>query len=242
MERKLIEVTHRYRLSVIIPAHNEENHVGHVVSSARALPEVDEVVVVDDGSDDETASVAKRQGARIVRHDGRRGKGAAMKTGALQARGDILIYLDGDLPNLTPEKIRKIITPFRDGADFVKTRFDRRGGRVTQLTARPLLGHFFPDIEKRFEQPLSGQIGITRSLLDRLELEDDFGVDIGLLIDAYHLHADIREVYFGSLRHDERNLKELEPSARAVSRVVLDRASRYHATPLVGRAVGGGVS
>lgn len=235
----MIEIIHTYKLSVIIPAHNEEAHVGHVVRSAKAVPEVDEVIVVDDGSVDATAAVAERHGARVVRHGRQRGKGVAMKTGAAKAQGDILIYLDGDLPNLTAEKIRKIIGPFRDGAEFVKTRFDRRGGRVTQLTARPLLGHFFPDIDRRFEQPLSGQIGITRKLLQRIDLEDDFGVDIGLLIDACHLKADIREVYFGALKHEERNLKDLEPSARAVSRVVLDRASRYRVPQAAQRSLAG---
>lgn len=151
-----------------------------------------------------------------------------MTTGCRGAKSDILIFLDGDLQNITPDKIRRIIAPFEQGVDFVKTRFERRGGRVTQLTARPMLGHFFPEIDEQFDQPLSGQIGIRRDLMSRLELETDLGVDLGLLIDAVEAGARVTEVYIGALEHDERELGDLEGMAKAVSRVILDRAARYH--------------
>jgi hypothetical protein len=122
----------------------------------------------------------------------------------------------------------RILQPFTQGYDFIKTRFDRRGGRVTHLTAMPLLGRFFPEIEAQFEQPLSGQIGIKKELINRIELEDDFGVDVGLLIDAVEMGARVKQVCFGSLLHDERELHDLDHSARAVSRVIIDRAARYH--------------
>jgi glycosyltransferase involved in cell wall biosynthesis len=223
----MIEVNQKLKVSVVIPAHNEAEHVTKVVQAARATRDVDEVIVVDDGSRDDTAAVARRGGADVVRHDNNRGKGAAMRTGRDRAKGDILIYLDADLKNVTPAKIQRLTDPFKIGCDFVKTRFDRRGGRVTRLTAQPLLGHFFPEIDESFEQPLSGQIGVTKRLMTKLDLEDDFGVDIGLLIDACQKGADVQEVYFGHLQHDERELKDLESSARAVSRTILDRAQKY---------------
>jgi glycosyltransferase involved in cell wall biosynthesis len=223
----MIEVNRKLKVSVVVPAHNEAEHVATVVQAAKATPDVDEVIVVDDGSRDDTAAVARREGADVVRHDGNRGKGAAMRTGRDRAKGDVLIYLDADLKNVTPSKIQRLTEPFKKGCDFVKSRFDRRGGRVTRLTAQPLLGHFFPEIDERFEQPLSGQIGVTKRLMSKLDLEDDFGVDIGLLIDACENGSDVEEVYFGHLKHDERELKDLESSARAVSRTILDRAQRY---------------
>jgi glucosyl-3-phosphoglycerate synthase len=223
----VIEVKQKLVVSVIVPAHNEAKHISTVLQAARAAQEVDEIIVVDDGSQDDTSAVARRTQVTVVRHEKNRGKGAAMRTGRDRARGDVLVFLDADLKNVTPSRIRRIVGPFRRGCDFVKTRFDRRGGRVTRLTAQPLLGHFFPEIGKSFEQPLSGQIGITKRLMRRLDLEDDSGVDVGLLIDACEKGAEVREVYFGRLEHDERELKDLEASARAVSRTILDRAHRY---------------
>jgi glycosyltransferase involved in cell wall biosynthesis len=223
----VIEVNRKLVVSVVVPAHNEAENISTVLRAARAAREVDEIIVVDDGSRDDTTVVARREGAVVVRHERNRGKGAAMRTGRDRAKGDVLIFLDGDLRNVTPSKIRRIAAPFRKGCDFVKTRFDRRGGRVTRLTAQPLLGHFFPEIDAGFDQPLSGQIGISKRLVSRLDLENDSGVDIGLLIDACETGAEVKEVYFGRLEHDERELKDLESSARAVSRTILDRAHRY---------------
>lgn len=224
----MIEIHLKLSISVVIPAYNEAPFIATVIGVARSVPEVDEVLVVDDGSTDATAEAAAEAGARVVSHEQNRGKGAAMHTGCRSAQSDVLIYLDGDFQNITPEKIRRIIEPFKEGVDFVKTRFERRGGRVTQLTARPMLGHFFPGIDKRFDQPLSGQIGIKKELLNRLELEADMGVDLGLLIDAVEGGARVTEVCIGALQHDERELKDLQGMAQAVSRVILDRAARYH--------------
>ncbi|MFQ5741857.1 MAG: glycosyltransferase, partial [Acidobacteriota bacterium] len=179
----MIEITQRLKISVVLPAYNEAEFIGKVISAAKEVAEVDEVLVINDGSTDETANVAKEAGARVVSHKINRGKGFAMKTGCEKAIGDVLIFLDADLINIQPETIRRIIEPFKEGYDFVKTRFRRRGGRVTQLTARPLLGHFLPEIDEQFEQPLSGQIGIKKELMQKLDLEVDMGVDIGILID-----------------------------------------------------------
>lgn len=223
----MIEINLKLSVGVVIPAYNEAPFIAAVICAARAVPEVDELLVVDDGSDDCTAEVAAEEGVRVVSHEANFGKGAAMKTGCRSAKTDVLIFLDGDLQSITPEKIRRIIEPFKQGVDFVKTRFERRGGRVTQLTARPMLGHFFPEIDAQFDQPLSGQVGIKKNLMNQLVLEPDMGVDLGLLIDVVESGARVTEVCIGSLEHDERELKDLEGMARAVSRVILDRAARY---------------
>lgn len=224
----VIEIHQKLSVGVVIPAFNEAPFISKVVQAARAVEAVDEVLVVDDGSGDETAEVAREAGAEVVSHDSNCGKGAAMRTGCRSAESDVLVYLDADLQNISAAKIDRIIQPFTEGVDFVKTRFERRGGRVTQLTARPMLGHFFPEIDRRFDQPLSGQIGIKRKLMREIDLEEDLGVDLGLLIDVMEKGAQVAEVSIGALEHDERELKDLEGMARAVSRVILDRAARYH--------------
>ena len=224
----MIEVKKKLTVSVIIPAHNEEDHINTVISAAKKVRGVDEIIVVDDGSTDNTATVAKDAGADVIVLPMNRGKGNAIKTGSEKAKGDVLIFLDADLTNITPNKIQKIIEPFSDLYEFVKTKFDRVGGRVTRLTAKPLLGHFFPEIERNFEQPLSGQFGITKNIMKKIQLEDDFGVDVGILIDAVQIGARAKEVYFGHLAHDERTLQELDDTAKQVSRVILDRAAKYN--------------
>lgn len=175
----MIEIRQKLSVSVIIPAHNEADNIKTVISATKKVREVDEILVVNDGSTDDTVNVAKKCGAKVISIIENKGKGHAMKIGGARSKGDVLVFLDADLKNITPEKIRKIIDPFRDLYDFVKTRFDRRAGRVTELTAKPLLGHFFPKIEKNFSQPLSGQIGIRKELFKKLTLEDDYGWMLG---------------------------------------------------------------
>lgn len=224
----MIEIRKKLPVSLIIPAHNEEECVGHVVNAAKKVREIDEIIVVDDGSVDNTSKVAKKAGAKTIVLKQNRGKGYAMKMGAAQAKGEILLFLDADLKNISSNKIRKIIDPFREMCDFVKTKFDRKSGRVTRLTAKPLLGHFFPEIEKNFEQPLSGQIGIKKELISKMQIEDDFGVEVGILIDAVQMGAKTKQVYFGRLYHDKRTLTDLDETARQVTRVILDRAAKYN--------------
>lgn len=224
----MIEIRHQLKVSVVIPAFNEEEFIGNVIHVAQEVEEVDGVLVVDDGSTDKTTELAKKYGARVVSHKKNLGKGYAMKTGCERAEGDVLIFLDADLMNINPQKIKSIIDTFKEGYDFVKTKFNRRGGRVTRLTAKPLLGHCFPEISKAFDQPLSGQIGIKKELMERLDLEVDMGVDLGILIDVWEMGAKMKEVNFGDLVHDEKKLVDLEEMAKAVSRVVLDRASKYN--------------
>jgi glycosyltransferase involved in cell wall biosynthesis len=216
-----------FRGTVVIPAYNEEGNVGSVVRAARQAGHVKEVLVIDDGSNDGTAGAAREAGAQVVRHAGNEGKGSAMERGCREATHEALVFLDGDLRNVTPTRVQRILEPLADGFDFVKTRFDRRSGRVTELTAKPLLGHFFPEISASFDQPLSGQIGIRKGLLEKLDLEPDMGVDIGILIDAVECGVRATEVYFGFLEHEPRDLDQLDETARAVSRVILERAARY---------------
>lgn len=224
----MIEVRQKLKVSVVIPAYNEEENIEKVINTAKEVDEVDEVLVVNDGSEDRTADVAKQTGAKVITLKENRGKGYALKKGREKAKGDVLIFIDADIKNIMPKNIQKIIDPFKESYDFVKTRFERKKGRVTQLTAKPLLGHFFPEIEKKFEQPLSGQIGIKKELLNKIDLEEDMGVDIGILIDVVEMYAKIKEVSFGRLKHDEKKLKDLERMAKAVSRVILDRAAKYN--------------
>ena len=181
------------KVSVIIPVLNESARVSAVIRLALRSPLVGEVIVVDDGSIDGTPELAHAAGARVITST-LLGKGASMQDGLLAARHPTLLYLDGDLAGLRDDLVEVMAGPvLRGEADFAKARFSRRAGRVTALTARPLLQTYFPELIS-FEQPLGGIIAVRKELLQRLTFENDYGVDIGLLIDAHTLGARILEV------------------------------------------------
>jgi glucosyl-3-phosphoglycerate synthase len=108
-------------------------------------------------------------------------------------------------------------------ADFVKARFGRGGGRVTELTAKPMLKVFFPEVA-HYSQPLGGIIAARKSLLQALTFEDGYGVDIGLLLDAHLVGASMAEVDIGSLENDSQPLQDLTLMANEVARVIFNRA------------------
>ncbi|MBZ2164986.1 glycosyltransferase [Methanobacterium spitsbergense] len=213
-------------VSVIIPAYNEEKTVGHVVKVVKSLNYITEVIVVDDGSTDQTAIMASDAGAIIINHIKNRGKGAAIKTGFKNSKGDIVVFLDADIKNLTKSQVDNIIKPIMNGeADITKTKFKREAGRVTELTAKPLLNFFFPEI--KFDQPLSGQFAAKRSFLNKIKLEDDYGVDVGIVLDADVMGMRVKEVDIGKVDHVLSTLTELNIVATEVVRTIVDRATAY---------------
>jgi glucosyl-3-phosphoglycerate synthase len=216
--------SHSGRLSVIVPALNESETIAAVVSFARRSPLVDDIIVVDDGSIDGTPELATAAGARVITST-MLGKGASMEDGLREAKNELILYLDGDLQGLAEDLIEKMAHPLLTGeADFVKAKFNRPGGRVTTLTAKPLLKTYFPDLA-RFDQPLSGIMAARRSLLEDLQFENDYGVDVGLLIDAACAKAQLVEVDIGELQHDSQPLDLLGEMATQVARAILGRAA-----------------
>ncbi len=218
--------SHDMTVSVIIPAFNEEKTVGNVVNVVKSLNSIDEIIVVDDGSSDRTFQVAEDAGATVIQHFKNRGKGAAIKTGFKNSKGDIVVFLDADIQNLTAKQVEKIIKPIIMGeADVTKTKFNREAGRVTELTAKPLLNFFFPEI--KFDQPLSGQFAAKRSFLKNINLEDDYGVDVGIVLDADVRGMNVKEVDIGEISHVLSPLNELNLVATEVVRTIVDRANEY---------------
>ncbi|WP_286243470.1 glycosyltransferase [Methanobacterium ferruginis] len=230
-------------VSVILPAYNEEETVGSVVKAVKSLNYVDEIIVVNDGSLDATERMAKEAGATVISHTKNRGKGAAIKTGFKNSKGDVVVFLDADLQKLTSKQVDKMIQPILKGeADVTKTKFKREAGRVTELTAKPLLSFFFPEI--KFEQPLSGQFAAKRSFLNNIELEDDYGVDVGIVLDADVMGARVKEVDIGNINHAMSSLYELNIVATEVVRTIVDRANSYGRITMIdtlGRSIRMGV-
>ncbi len=213
-------------VTIIIPALNEEKTIGQVIRLAKKSQLVSEIIVVDDQSTDGTVAAAKKEHARIITSL-TPGKGSSMREGMMVANNKIIVFLDADIPNYTSNIIDLLAAPLiANEADFVKSYFDRQAGRVTELLVKPTLEYFFPHLME-FKQPLSGMIAGKKSFFEKVEFENDYGVDIGLLIDMHHVNARIKEVCIGSIENDMQSLHALGRMAKQVASAIYKRVNIF---------------
>lgn len=214
------------KVSVIIPAHNEEKNIEKVIKliQKNKKENVDEIIVVDNASTDNTNNIAKSTGVKVIECSDK-GKGYAMEKGLKYAKNSIIVFLDADIDNYSTDLIEILTEPIiKQKADFVKSMFERQGGRVTELVAKPLLDILFPDLYK-FSQPLSGMIAGKKVFFDQLEFEKDYGVDIGILLDMIKLGARVEEVQIGKVNNDSQTWLQLEKMSREVMAAIFKRAN-----------------
>jgi HAD superfamily phosphoserine phosphatase-like hydrolase len=210
-------------VTVIIPTLNEQTTISHVVQLVKKSTAVTEILVIDDKSPDDTIKNARTDKVKIYTST-KLGKGASMRDGMLLATNEILVYLDADIVTYPPNIIELLAEPIISGdADFVKSFFDRQAGRVTELVAKPLISLLFPELSN-FSQPLSGMIAGKKSFFEKVIFENDYGVDIGLLIDMYNLKARIAEVNIGYIENRMQSWEQLAKMSNEVSRAILKRA------------------
>jgi glucosyl-3-phosphoglycerate synthase len=198
------------RVSVVLPARNEAATIGGIVRAVcrdlRAIGLVDEVLVVDSHSVDDTAAVARAAGAVVVRQGDvfpeagdRPGKGEAMWKALAVAEGDLLVFLDADLEEFDSRYVPRLLAPLLldPGVHLVKGMYERPlpagagflpsgGGRVTELVARPLINAFWPELAD-LAQPLAGEYAARRRTLERVPFVSGYGVELGLLVDLLDL-------------------------------------------------------
>lgn len=211
-------------VTVIIPTLNEQATISQVIRLVKKSKSVSEILVIDDKSLDDTIKKAKDEKVKVYTST-RLGKGASMHDGMLLAANEIIAYLDADILTYPPNIIELLTAPIISGeADFVKSYFDRQAGRVTELVAKPLISLLYPDLSG-FAQPLSGMIAGKKSLLEKVTFENDFGVDIGLLLDMYQLKARIVEVNIGFIENRMHSIEQLSKMAVEVTRAILKRAA-----------------
>jgi len=210
-------------ITLIIPTLNEGKTVRKVIEHVGKSSLISEILIIDDKSSDDTLKAAKLPNVKLYTST-RLGKGSSMRDGMLLAKNEIIVYLDADILTYSADVVEKLASPIiNNEADFVKSCFDRQAGRVTELVAKPLLSILFPDLAK-FSQPLSGMIASKKSLLKKIEFENDYGVDIGLLIDMHLLNARISEVNIGYIENRMQSWDALGKMSREVSMSIIKRA------------------
>ena len=238
-----------------MPARDEAATIASVVAPLVQLRDhgaVDQVVVVD-ASSDGTGEIASRLGAEVhaqaslMTSFGRvLGKGDAMWRSLSVLHGDVVCFVDADTERFGPHFACGLIGPLVVDPDvqFVKGFYRRPfrlgeqvapegGGRVTELTARPLLQLFYPQLAE-IRQPLAGEIAARRSLLERLPFATGYAVEIAMLIDAYELTGfdAIAQVDLDERQNRHQPLSELGPMATEVLRAVLDRSGIVQRPPM----------
>jgi glucosyl-3-phosphoglycerate synthase len=239
------------RVSVVLPARNEEGTVGTIVRALRSelmetVPLIDELVVIDSNSTDGTGAAAADAGARVV-HQGEilpgmgniPGKGEALWKSLAVTDGDIIAFIDSDLRHFDTQFAVGLLGPLLDSPDvhFVKSCYDRPlddgvtvmpagGGRVTELVARPLLNLFWPQLAGII-QPLAGEYAARRSLLERIPFVSGYGVEVGMLIDVLNAVGldGLAQVDLGERHHRNSSDSAL---ARMAMQVQLTVQSRLH--------------
>ncbi|WP_245852450.1 glucosyl-3-phosphoglycerate synthase [Blastococcus aggregatus] len=237
-------------VSVVLPARDEEETVGRLVAdiAERWMHRdrlVDELVVVDSDSTDATAAVARAAGADVVAtadvlpaHGTRPGKGEALWKSLAATTGDVVVFLDSDLQGDVGHFVPGLLGPLLADpqVQYVKGCYTRPleidgvsvpsgGGRVTELTARPLLNALWPELAG-FVQPLGGEYAGRRSALERVPFAGAYGVEVGLLVDLLELVGlgALAQVDLGERRHTSQSQEALGAMAGQVVATVLARA------------------
>lgn len=210
--KKLVETKEKLGLtiSLCLPTLNEEKTIGKEVIIFKSelmnrYPLIDEIAVIDSGSEDDTLKVAANYGADTYLSsdilpglEPKMGKGENLWKAIYQLKGDIIVYVDADITNIHPRFVYGLMAPliYREEVKYVKAFYDRPlafsgnvrasgGGRVTEILVRPLFSLFFPELTTII-QPLSGEYAVRREVLEQIAFPIGYGVETSHLIDVHH--------------------------------------------------------
>jgi len=237
------------RVSLVVPARNEAATVGDVVTRVRtALVDtvelLDEIVVIDSDSTDETYAVAEDAGAVVhraveIRPDlgTQPGKGEAMWKSLFVTSGDVLVFMDADLLDWDTHFVPGLLGPLLTdpSVELVKGFYERpmgsgdtavpfEGGRVTELVARPLIQLLFPELAG-LHQPLAGEWAVRRSLFEQLRVPHGYAVELAALVDTQRSRGidAIAQVDLGTRAHRHQSLRDLSGMATQILAAALAR-------------------
>ena len=241
------------RISLAFPTLNEEATIGKEVLVLKTelmdrYPLLDEIAVIDSGSADGTRDMASSSGARVFssrdilkKYGTFRGKGENLWKSLYVLEGDIIVWIDADISNISPKFVYGLLGPLlRDSRiGYVKAFYERPfrtagellsagGGRVTEILVRPLFSLFYPELAGLI-QPLSGEYAGRRSLLEQLPFSVGYGVELGHLLDIYHsagIEA-IAQVNMDRRVHRNQPLQSLGKMSFGIIQTFLSRIAKY---------------
>lgn len=249
-------------ISVALPALNEAATVGKVISTIKTalmddVPLVDEIVLIDSDSTDDTVAIAKSMGIPVYTHPeilpeagSYRGKGEALWKSLHVLKGDIIAWIDTDITNIHPRFIYGILGPLLKypNVQYVKGFYQRPikvgdqlqaygGGRVTELVVRPLFNLFYPELSG-FVQPLAGEYAGRRSALEQVPFFSGYGVETSLLIDLHDRFGldGIAQTNLEQRVHHNQPLVGLSKMSFAILQVFISRLEKRYEFALLDRA------
>jgi glucosyl-3-phosphoglycerate synthase len=247
-------------ISLGLPALNEEETIAGIVKSVRQElmerhPLLDEIVLIDSRSTDRTREICEDLGVPVYihqdilpEHGSYHGKGETLWKSLHVLKGDIIAWIDTDIRNIHPRFVYGLIGPLLkdERIQFVKGFYKRPirgpggvlqstgGGRVTELTARPLFNLFYPELSGLI-QPLAGEQAGRRAILEQLPFFTGYGVETGLLVDLllqYGLRA-IGQVDLKRRVHRNQSLASLSVMSFGILQVVMNRLAQRHRLQLL---------
>ncbi|GHV85057.1 glucosyl-3-phosphoglycerate synthase [Spirochaetia bacterium] len=241
------------KISLAFPTLNEEATIGKEILIIRTelmdrYPLLDEIAVIDSSSKDNTRKVAEQFGARVFtsklilpKYGSFRGKGENLWKSLYVLEGDIIVWVDADISNISPKFVYGLLGPLLedDRTSYVKAFYERPlrssrgfatsgGGRVTEILVRPLFSLFFPELA-RFVQPLSGEYAGRRKLLERLPFSVGYGIELGNLIDILELEGieALAQVDLDMRIHRNQSTEALGKMSYGILNTFFERAEKY---------------
>jgi glycosyltransferase involved in cell wall biosynthesis len=221
--------------SVILPAHDEAATIAAVVEAcARSSPEVREVVVVDDGSTDETGAIARSAGARVVELPDNRGKGHALRAGVDAAEGDVLVFLDADGQD-DPAEIPALLAALSDGTDLVLGsrflgRFEPRAiTAIDRAGTRALTGVMNLLFRSRVTDPIAGFRAVRRDAFERARTRAaGYDIEVDLVLGVLRNGGRVVEVPVrrAPRRHGASDLSSVKDGTRMLLQILRHRVGR----------------
>lgn len=210
-------------LSVVIPALNVENTIAGVVEEMLKSKIVTEVIVVDNGSEDRTSSVAVRSGAKLVTCP-TRGMGSAIQTGLAVTKNSTVLKIDGDIRNPNLEWVQILSREFLKNGNFVSSYYssDYDEFPVGNLVAKPLIKILAPQLVG-LEMPLAGTYAFNKNVLDWKSLPSNWSFDLALHLDAYERFGDVQQVYIGELNDRKKKIVEYKGMAEELMGYLIAR-------------------
>jgi len=260
--KRLVELKEKRGLTIsaILPTLNEAATIGPIVRSARrelmkVVPLIDELLVIDSNSEDETRKIAEDEGARVVihqevlsRYGAHDGKGEALWKSLYETSGDLVAWCDTDVSEWDPRFLYGTLGPLltEPRLSYVKAYYQRPivqggmltaggGGRVTELVARPLINLFFPELSG-YIQPLSGEYAGRREVLEEIPFFTGYAVEIGHLIDLSEKLGieGLGQVDLEIRHHRNQDLEGLSKMAFVIMQAVMKRLDERGTTPRIG--------